>query len=55
MSKLKEQLAKSMALHRLSLELATYNKAAAVNDKFKNYYQGKAEGIEAQIKELTGG
>ena len=56
MSKLKEQLARSIELNSESIEFAIYSKAAAsaVNPKFKEFYQGKADEKEARMKELKG-
>ena len=55
MSKLKEQLAKSKSLNNLSIEIATYNKAAVSNPKFESYYLGKAEAAKSKMFALAGG
>ena len=51
---LKEKLAKSKALNKLSIDRTNYYKAAASNPKFEKYYSSRIEELETEMKELNG-
>tara|TARA_R110002074_G_C12218992_1_gene637037 strand:- start:32 stop:205 length:174 start_codon:yes stop_codon:yes gene_type:complete len=55
MSKSEEQLDKSKALNKLSIDLANYDKAAVSNPKFESYYLGRVEATKAEMAALQGG